>query len=149
MPAYSFLDITASISGSGGSFSLKGGNAPEGITVVADADMTETVTGADGVIMHSLMEQGRTCTVTVTLLKTSPVNAQLQQLINSQSQSSATWGDNVISIRDVVRGDDLTISDAAYIRQSDVNYAAAGGTMAWTFRGRATAVVLGSGLSRE
>lgn len=148
MPAYSFLDITASISGSGGSFSLKGGNAPEGITVVPDNDMTETATGADGAIMHSLMEQGRTGMVTITLLKTSPVNAQLQQLINSQSQTSATWGDNVISIRDVVRGDDLTISEAAYIRQSDVNYAASGGTMAWTFRGRLSSVVLGSGLSR-
>jgi hypothetical protein len=110
--------------------------------------MTETVTGADGAIMHSLMEQGRTCTVTITLLKTSPVNAQLQQLINSQSQTSATWGDNVISIRDVVRGDDITVSDAAYIRQSDVNYAAAGGTMAWTFRGRLSSVILGAGLSR-
>jgi hypothetical protein len=79
--------------------------------------MTETVTGADGAIMHSLMEQGRTCTVTITLLKTSPVNAQLQQLINSQSQTSATWGDNVISIRDVVRGDDITVSDASRRRR--------------------------------
>ncbi|GHV49927.1 hypothetical protein FACS1894216_01180 [Synergistales bacterium] len=113
-----------------------------------DNDMTESVTGADGHLMHSLMEQGRTGTVTINLLKTSPVNAQMQQLINSQSTSSATWGDNVISIRDVVRGDDLTISECAFIRQSDVNYAAAGGTMAWTFRGRFSSIVLGAGLQR-
>jgi hypothetical protein len=149
MAAYSFLDITASISGSGGSFSLKGGNAPEGITVVADNDTTETVTGADGAIMHSLMEQGKTATVTVTLLKTSPVNAQLQQLYNSQSQSSATWGDNVISISDIVRGDDITVSDAAFIRQADANYAASAGTMAWTFRGKITSKTLGGGPSRD
>ena len=145
MAAYSFLNCTASISGSGGSFSLKGGNAPEGITVVADGDKTETVGGADGSIMHSLLAAGDIATVTVTLLKTSTVNAQLSELINSQGQSSSTWGDNVISIKDNVRGDDLTVSECAFVRHSDKNYAASAGTMAWTFRGRLTQSILGTG----
>lgn len=46
--------------------------------------------GADGEVMHSL-HAGKSGTITVTLLKTSPVNKKLSLMYNAQSQSSATW----------------------------------------------------------
>ncbi len=149
IPAYSFLDCNDTISGPGGSFALKGGNAPEGITIIADNDMTETVTGADGHIMHSLMEQGHTVTVTVNLLKTSPVNSQLMQLLDSQRQSASTWGANTISLTDKHLNDDYTVAEAAFIRVADNTWGAAAGTTTWTLRGRMTSSTMGVGLAVE
>lgn len=145
MATYSFLDVTVSISGPGGSFSIRGGAASEGVTISADNSMTETMTGADGSIMHSLVEAGKTATVTVNLLKTSSVNAQLAELMASQDESSATWGQNVISIVDKARGDDITIAEAAFVNIPANGWAATAGTIPWSFRGKITNNKLGSG----
>lgn len=147
MPSFSFLDVMLSISGPGGSFSIKEGSAPEGVSYAPDNNMTETVTGADGMIMHSLVEAGKTVTVTINLLKTSPVNAQLSELIASQSQGSATWGQNTISIVDKARGDDITIAEAAFVTIPVNGWAAIAGTIPWSFRGRVTSNKLGAGVS--
>ncbi|MCY0677737.1 DUF3277 family protein, partial [Klebsiella pneumoniae] len=78
-------------------------NAEEGITVtMTEAKNTMTI-GADGEVMHSL-HAGKSGTITVTLLKTSPVNKKLSLMYNAQSLSSATWGNNVIVIRNKVSG---------------------------------------------
>lgn len=96
MPTYSFMDVSASMTGPTGIIDLGYGaaNAEEGITVaMAEAKNTMTV-GADGEVMHSL-HAGKAGAVTVTLLKTSPVNKKLSLAYNAQSQSSALWGNNV------------------------------------------------------
>jgi hypothetical protein len=54
---------------------------------MTEAKNTMTV-GADGEVMHSL-HGGKSGTITVTLLKTSPVNKKLSLMYNAQSQSSA------------------------------------------------------------
>jgi hypothetical protein len=61
---------------------------------MTEAKNTMTI-GADGEVMHSL-HAGKSGTITVTLLKTSPVNKKLSLMYNAQSQSSALWGNNVI-----------------------------------------------------
>jgi hypothetical protein len=68
---------------------------------MTEAKNTMTI-GADGEVMHSL-HAGKSGTITVTLLKTSPVNKKLSLMYNAQSQSSATWGNNVIVMRQSIR----------------------------------------------
>jgi hypothetical protein len=58
-------------------------NAEEGITVtMTEAKNTMTI-GADGEVMHSL-HAGKSGTITVTLLKTSPVNKKLSLMYNAE-----------------------------------------------------------------
>ena len=129
---YSFLDVMASISGPGGSFDLKGGNAEEGITITRANAKNVMTAGADGSVMHSLRAED-SGTATVTVLKTSPLNSMLANLYNAQKNSSTTWGKNTISLRDMVNGDDITLSGCAFQTPPDLNYATEGGTNAWPF----------------
>jgi hypothetical protein len=130
--AYSFLDIMASVSGPGGNFDLKGGNAEEGITIARANAKNVMTPGADGSVMHSLRGED-SGTATVTVLKTSPLNSMLANLYNAQKDSSTTWGKNIISIRDMANGDDITLSGCAFQTVPDLNYATEGGTNAWVF----------------
>lgn len=131
---YSFIDVSASLTGPTGSIDLGYGsaNSEEGITVtMTEAKNTMTV-GADGEVMHSL-HAGKSGTITVTLLKTSPVNKKLSLMYNAQSQSSATWGNNVIVVRNKASGDITTARSCAFQKQPDFNNAKEGGTVAWVF----------------
>ncbi|HGY5831949.1 TPA: DUF3277 family protein [Klebsiella michiganensis] len=131
---YSFIDVSASLTGPTGSIDLGYGsaNSEEGITVVmAEAKNTMTV-GADGEVMHSL-HAGKSGTITVTLLKTSPVNKKLSLMYNAQSQSSATWGNNVIVVRNKVSGDISTARSCAFQKQPDHANAKVGNTVSWVF----------------
>jgi hypothetical protein len=76
--------------------------------------------GADGEGMHSL-HAGKSGTITVTLLKTSPVNKKLSLMYNAQSQSSSTWGNNVIVVRNKASGDIATARGVAFQKQPDWN----------------------------
>ena len=134
MSTYSFIDVSASLTGPTGSIDLGYGsaNSEEGITVVmAEAKNTMTV-GADGEVMHSL-HAGKSGTITVTLLKTSPVNKKLSLMYNAQSQSSATWGNNVIVVRNKVSGDISTARSCAFQKQPDHANAEVGNTVSWVF----------------
>ena len=134
MSTYSFIDVSASLTGPTGSIDLGYGsaNSEEGITVVmAEAKNTMTV-GADGEVMHSL-HAGTSGTITVTLLKTSPVNKKLSLMYNAQSQSSATWGNNVIVVRNKVSGDISTARSCAFQKQPDHANAKVGNTVSWVF----------------
>lgn len=134
MSTYSFIDVSASLTGPTGSIDLGYGsaNSEEGITVVmAEAKNTMTV-GADGEVMHSL-RAGKSGTITVTLLKTSPVNKKLSLMYNAQSQSSATWGNNVIVVRNKVSGDISTARSCAFQKQPDHANAKVGNTVSWVF----------------
>ncbi|WP_407084655.1 DUF3277 family protein [Pluralibacter gergoviae] len=134
MSTYSFLDVSASLTGPTGSIDLGYGsaNSEEGITVaMTEAKNTMTV-GADGEVMHSL-HAGKSGTITVTLLKTSPVNKKLSLMYNAQSQSSATWGNNIIVIRNKASGDISTARGCAFQKQPDHANGKVGNTVSWVF----------------
>ncbi len=134
MATYSFLDVTASFTGTSGVIDLGYGsaNAEEGITVaMAEAKNTMTI-GADGEVMHSL-HAGKNGTITVTLLKTSPVNKKLSLAYNAQSLSSALWGNNVIVVRNSASGDITTARSVAFQKQPDHVNAKSGNTVSWVF----------------
>lgn len=134
MATYSFLDVTASLTGPTGVIDLGQGsaNSEEGITQTMGGNKNTMTIGADGEVMHSL-HADKSGTITVTLLKTSPVNKKLSLAYNAQSQSSATWGNNVIVIRNTASGDISTARSCAFQKQPDFNNAKQGGTVAWVF----------------
>ena len=146
MTTYSFQDVTAAIVGVGGSINLAAGAAvsEEGITIEPVADKNVMTIGADGSGMHSLAAN-EASTVTVRLLKVSPVNAQLSMMYNLQTRSSATHGKNVITIRDVVRGDAVVLTSVAFKKRPPLNYAKEGGLVEWTFDAVKTNTTLGVG----
>lgn len=128
---YSFKNTHFAITGPGGSFSLKDGSSEEGITVAPREDRSKLNMGADGTGMHSLY-QDKSCTVTVRLLKNSPVNALLSGLYNFQTENSSTHGQNTITITSEI-GDAMTISGAAFKRHPDVGYNKDGAPLEWVF----------------
>lgn len=136
MATYSFLSVQATLSGPGGRVSLGYGaaTAEEGIDVDMIEDKNTMTPGSDGQIMHSLhaFDGAR---MTVRLLKTSPVNAQLNLLYNLQKANAALWGNNVLVISDTARGDVLTGSQIAFVRQSPIKYGKDGGMNEWNFMG--------------
>jgi hypothetical protein len=87
--------------------------------------------GADGEVMHSL-HGGKSGTITVTLLKTSPVNKKLSLMYNAQSQSSALWGNNIIVLRNKVSGDIVT-ARSVLSRNNQTRNPKVAGTVAWVF----------------
>lgn len=134
MNTYSFIDVSASMTGPTGVIDLGYGsaNSEEGITVTMTENKNTMTVGADGEVMHSL-HAGKSGTITVTLLKTSPVNKKLSLAYNAQSQSSALWGNNVFVIRNSVSGDITTARACAFQKQPDHANAKDGGTVAWVF----------------
>lgn len=146
MATYSFQDVVAAISGVGGSINLAAGAgvAEEGITIESMEDKSVMTIGADGAGMHSLVAN-EASSVTIRLLKTSPVNKQLQEMYNQQTKSSANHGRNTITVRDAVRGDNITLTEVAFKKRPTVTYAKEGGLMEWTFDAIKTTAILGSG----
>ncbi|ERM12574.1 hypothetical protein L585_20170 [Pantoea ananatis BRT175] len=134
MPTYSFMDVTASLTGPSGAIDLGYGsaNSDEGITVVMTEAKNTMTTGADGEGMHSL-HAGKSGTITVNLLKTSPVNKKLSLMYNAQQLSSALWGNNVIVIRNTASGDLATARGCAFQKQPDFNNPKVAGMVAWVF----------------
>jgi len=94
--------------------------------------------------MHSL-HAGNAATITVNLLKTSPRNHQLRAAYNAQKASSTLWGQNLITVSDIARGDQTTLRKVAFKKVPPIAYAKEGGTMAWTFDAIVADVILGSG----
>ncbi|OKP02611.1 DUF3277 family protein [Xenorhabdus eapokensis] len=134
MATFSFLDVSATITGIGGMVDLANGAATseEGIVIaMAEAKNTMTV-GADGEVMHSLAAT-KSGTITVTLLKTSPANAKLMLMYNAQQFSSATWGNNIILIRNKASGDTHTARSVAFQKIPDITNAKLGNTVSWVF----------------
>ena len=136
MAAYAFSNVHASISGPGGSASIGygAGAAEEGISSAMDEDKVGTVAGADGQIMHSL-HASNLGTITIRLLKTSPVNATLDNMYNFQRSSAANTGQNTLRVTDVQRGDVLNGSQMAFVKRPDLTWAKDGGMNEWVFRG--------------
>lgn len=146
MSTYSFKDVVASIDGPGGSINLAAdsGAAEEGITFAPVNDKNSMTIGAGGDGQHNLSadESG---TVTIRLLKTSPVNAQLMSMYNLQTLTSATHGRNNIAARDISRGDFISCEQAAFKRVPDLTFAKDGGTNEWVFDVIRMTIILGYG----
>jgi hypothetical protein len=131
---YSFLDVVANITGPGGNVNLGegSGDAEEGITIERNGDRDTMTIGADGTPMHSLRAD-KSGTITVRVLKTSPTNALLQAMYDTQAVSSAVWGNNILHIADVARGDATIAQGVAFRRFPGITYAANGNVNEWAF----------------
>lgn len=141
---YSFIDVQAAIEGPGGSFSLSEcGIADEGISISHADDKGSMVIGADGCAMHSL-HAASGGTVTIRLLKTSPLNALMSSLYNYQTASSALYGQNTIVVNDPVRGDNITCQMAGFRKLPDIAFAKDGGLMEWSFNAGKIDTILGA-----
>jgi hypothetical protein len=97
-------------------------------------EKTTTTSGADGSIMQAL-HANNTGTVTFRLLKTSPVNFSLSALYNAQRLFPNLWGQNVIRVMDINRGDVILGSQMAFVKHSDIGYDVNGNINEWAFRG--------------
>lgn len=138
MGTYSFKNIKGSLTGPGTSgidIGVTSGAAKDGISVSMAEDKNRAETGAGGEIMHSL-NASDTGTITIRLLKTSRMNAFISALYNFQKENPAAWGQNQIRFADTVRGDVVTGSEMAFVKQSDLGYATDGNTNEWAFVGR-------------
>lgn len=146
MATYSFLDVQAAISGAGGNINLGAGAAvsEEGITVEAVEDKSVMTIGADGQGMHSLIAS-EASTVTIRLLKTSPVNNQLHEMYKQNTISSANHGSNTITIRNPATGDNITLQQVAFKKRPTITYAKEGGMNEWIFDAVKTEMTLGVG----
>ncbi len=146
MATYSFLDFNFAISGPGGAFPLGSGSgaAEEGVTIEPVEDKNIMQIGADGSGQHSLVASTAS-TVTVRLLKTSPVNALLMGLYNYQTSSSILHGRNTMVGTDLGRGDVVTLTQVAFKRVPSLTYAKEAGINEWTFDAIQTTTILGVG----
>jgi hypothetical protein len=143
---YSFLDVVAAIAGPGLLANLGAGAAvaEEGLTVEAVEDKNVMNIGADGKGQHSLIASDA-CTVTIRLLKTSPINALLMAGYEFQSSSSSFWGRNVMTITNPQTGDVTTIQAAAFKKRPALTYAKEAGFNEWVFDAIKVNSVLGIG----
>ena len=134
MATYSFLDVKAALVGPGGALNLGQGaaNAEEGITIEPTEDVDTMTVGADGTPMHSL-HADKSGTVTVRLLKTSPVNQKLSQMYAFQTASSSNHGQNTISLSNSHSQDFITCQQVAFKRAPNLTYAKEGGMNEWVF----------------
>lgn len=146
MATYSFLDVAAAIAGAGGNINLGAGAAvsEEGITIEAVEDKNVMTIGADGQGMHSLVAS-EASTVTVRLLKTSPVNNQLMEMYKANTVSSANHGKNTITVRNPATGDNITCQECAFKKRPSITYAKEGGMNEWAFDCVKTITTLGNG----
>ena len=143
---YSFLSVLATIVGPNGAFSIgsSAGVAAEGITIAMDQDQDTMQKGADGTGMHSLHAwQGGQ--VEVRLLKTSPVNAQLQGMYDLDRASPSDNGQNTIVVTWIDAGDVTTCTQCAFAKFPDNSYATEGAMLSWRFNAIRISPLLGAG----
>lgn len=134
MATYSFLNVVAAMFGPGGSVNLGVGAATdkEGITVEFLEDAGKLTVGSDGAGMQSLLAN-KSAKITVRLLKTSPTNALLTAMYNLQRTAALLWGQNVITLTDIARGDAYTASEVAFVKHPKNDYKEEGGVLEWEF----------------
>lgn len=137
MPSYSFLNVSATITGPGAvGLNLGAGaaNAEEGISIEPVEDKNVMTIGADGKGQHSLVASNAR-KIVIRLLKTSPVNGLLMVLYNLQQSSSSLWGQNVMSVVDSGRGDATIVQSCAFKKVPTLTYAKEAGFNEWEFDG--------------
>lgn len=134
MKTYSFKDTVAAIVGPGGSFSIGAGAGIDegGITIEPVDDVNAMTIGADGEGFHNL-HASRAATITVRVLKTSPLNAKLGAMLAFQRTSAANWGQNCITIVNNALNDNISAQDVAFGKVPVVTYAKDGTMNEWRF----------------
>ena len=134
MSTYSFLDVKCSIVGPGGAINLASGASAseEGITITATEPINTMTIGADGTVMHSL-HANKSGKITVSLLKTSPVNTLLATMYAFQTASAANHGQSTITLTSVQIGDVITMRQVAFEKAPDLSYKKDGGMIEWAF----------------
>jgi hypothetical protein len=116
--------------------------ADEGISIDMAGDKSTMLIGADGNGMHSL-HADKSGTVTVRLLKTSPVNAALQLMYDTQTASSSLHGNNTITVSHTTSGDITVCSKCAFKKKPNVIYGKDGNVQEWAFDSLKIDTVLG------
>lgn len=136
MSAYSFLSFQGAISGPGGAFNIGAGAgaSEEGIKTSMLEEKDLATSGAGGEMMHTLRADQRG-KVTLSLLKTSPLNALLSNMYNLQKGNPSLWGVNTMTGNDVYRGDNFSITQAAIVKLPDVTWDKDGKMIEWEFVG--------------
>lgn len=131
---YSFLDVSLTLSGPGGTIALGAGAgaAEEGVTFTPTGPFNGMLIGADGEGMHSLFGD-RSGKCVVRLLKTSPTNEALMAMANFQRASASLHGQNTLVLNDASRNDNISCSQVAFAKIPDLTYAKEGGTNEWEF----------------
>lgn len=146
MATYSFLSVQATLVGPGVNTQLANGAqaSDEGISFKMAGDKNTQTPGADGAIMNSL-HAAKNGEITVSLLKTSPVNAILMQAYNLQTSNPALHGQNTLSLRDTYRGDVGVARQVAFKKLPDNTWGKEGNMLEWTFDGGQIDETLGTG----
>lgn len=141
---YSFLNFNATINGPGGVIAIGNGSGAndEGISFEPAEDISTMEVGPDGTGQHSL-HGNKSGHITLRVLKTSPVNAQLHAMFNFQTNSPANHGQNNISGVDAISGDVVTCQQVAFKRRPTLKQAKAAGYNEWLFDAVQIDVVLG------
>jgi hypothetical protein len=140
---YAFADTVATISGAGGSFSLIGNNAEEGITITPKDAKVETVYGADGNWVHNL-RSANGADITVRFLVNSPINKKLSLMMNLQNTSSSLTGQNIINVAHKGMGDEVLCVGVAFTKRPELVYSVAGQMREWTFTAGKYTQIIGS-----
>lgn len=145
MTTYAFQDVTVTMDGPSGQFSLGYGQATadEGIDIVAVGDKNTMTVGSDGEGMHSL-HSDKSATVTLRYLKTAPINAKLMAAYNAQSIDSRLWGKNLIRVSNSASGDLAVCRSVAFKKIPDLKYAKDGDIITWTFDAIKSDIMLGT-----
>ena len=141
---YSFLSVSADISGPNGSFNLSSGNTEGGISVTMRGPKNTLTIGADGSGMNTLVAD-KSAEIIVRLLKTSPQNAALSSMLAFQRTSAANWGQNILNVNNSVSGDSFNGSLVAFAKQPVVTYDRDGRMNEWRFTGLVE-MILGAGV---
>lgn len=134
MAAYSFLNVSCIIGGPGLVANVGAGAsvADEGISIEPKEDKNVMTIGADGEGQHSLLATDAH-KVVIRLLKTSPWNAVLMAAYDLQSQSSALWGQNIITVNDSASGDTHICQASAFLKKPVINYKKEADLIEWDF----------------
>ena len=144
LPTYSFLDVYGTMIGPGivANFGNATGQADEGITIEQTEDKNRMTPGASGEVMHTLIgvDAGR---VAIHVLKTSPLNAKLNEAFNLQKNSSLTWGNNTITITNPISNDHITCTQVAFTRRPPNAYGKEPVPIVWEFEAGHIFVALG------
>lgn len=132
MATYSFLNVSAVITGPGGNFDMAegAGSAEEAITAEPLDDKNTMTLGAGGEGMHSL-HAASAGTITARFLKTSSRNAMLMSMYNTQVISSSLHGTNIIRVSQTSIGEVIAGVQCAFKKRPSMAYAKDGGTVEW------------------
>lgn len=146
--AYSFQDVQATIVGPGGStpLGMDAGAAEEGVSLEQSEENDTMQIGAGGDVVHNL-HVSRAGKIIVRLLKTSPVNAILDQMYNLQKSSALLHAKNTLVVTHLISGQVYSCTGVAFARLPNDAFAKLANVREWEFNASRIEVSGGSLLS--